>query len=297
MTIYSKTLPIGIIQTTVDLATAWRFRGKEQAKMSPYAEKYVIEEIRHGFRGFFNKQEPAPRIVLIPELSIPNSGIRLIEKYARAVDAVVIGGCDFFVDTHKKTIRNKGIMVIPNKWPKIEAAYANTNVFFGKAFFSETELDFFKRRKLAGISETLAYMIDAGVYGNIGVAICADFYDIERFVIYKGKIHHLIIIAYNKDYKSFEFLAEAISRLLMCNVVVCNTGHYGNSLAYSPYSEEYKRTIYKASGAGLFTTQVIELPVSALDFDQSMAHDKYQNGKTISSKRDGFKWAPGYFKW
>jgi len=294
---YDESLPLGIIQTTVDESTAWNLRGIEQDNMNPYAGKSVMEEIRHGFKGFYEKQESAPRIVVLPELSIPHSGIKTIEKYAKVIDAVVIGGCDFFTDRDKKTARNKGVLVIPNKWPKIEPAYACTKVFYGKTHFSEEELNFFRRRGLNGVSEMPVYMIDADKYGRIGVAICSDFYDLDRFVIYKGKIHHLIIIAYNQDYKSFEFIAEAISRLLLCNVVICNTGHYGNSLAYSPYSKEYKRTIYKASGAGLFTSQVIELPVFELNENQKKAHEKYQKNADISSKSEEFKWPPGYLKW
>jgi len=293
---YHEKLRLGIIQTTVDMPVAWMTAGKKQEKMNPYAEKAVMEEIRHGFKSFYEQKDEAPRIVLIPEISIPHSGIKTVERFARAIDTVVIGGCDFFVDDVKETIRNKGIIIVPNKWPKLEPALTSTNAYFGKNYFSERELDFFRKLKLNGIPEMLIYLVDAHKYGRIGVAICADFYDIERFVIYKGKIHHLVIIAYNRDYKSFDFLAEAISRLVMCNVVICNTGHYGNSLAYSPYSQEYKRTIYKASGAKLFTSQVIELPVRELDENQKKAHEKYQENAAISSKDNAFKWAPGYSK-
>lgn len=290
-------LQIGIIQTTLNNNIAWKDQGRLQSHMNPDAESMVMEEIRRGFSDFYARGTASPRVVLIPEYSIPHSGIKHIERYAKAIDAVVIGGCDLFVEG--KNARNKGIIVIPNNWPKVEPASSCSKKYFGKTFFSKTEIDWFKELKVIPNSEYINYIINAEPYGNIGIAICADFYDIERFVIYKGRIHHLIIIAYNKDNKSFGFLAEAISRLLMCNVVICNTGHFGDSLAFSPYSEEHRRVIYKNSGAGLFASQVLELPVRSLDTEQKRADELYQKKpiKYDDGKKPVFKWPPGYKKY
>ena len=101
------------------------------------------------------------------------------------------------------------------------------------------------------------YLVDLGAYGKMGLAICADFYDLERFVIYRGKIQHLILIAYNKDVKSLYYLGDAISRVLFCNVIICNTGFSGGSIAFSPYTEAYKRYVYKHEGANLYTNQIV----------------------------------------
>ena len=81
-------------------------------------------------------------------------------------------------------------------------------------------------------------------------------------------------------------MAEAISRLVFCNVVICNTGHYGGSIAFSLYKEDYKRYIYKHEGAKLYTSQVISLPVADL-------HKAQQNAASPQAKK--FKSAPpGY---
>ena len=293
-----KKLRIGIIQTTLNNDIAWRDKGKLLCNMNNESENMVMEEIRRGFKEFYERGTSAPKIVLIPEYSIPHSGIKRIKKFAKAIDAVVIGGCDLFVDA-KRNASNKGIIVIPNKWPKTGPAQFTTEKYFGKTYFSKTEIDWFEKLKLKASSEVVNYIINAGEYGNIGIAICADFYDLERFVIYKGRIHHLIIIAYNRDNKSFESLATALSRLLMCNVVICNTGHYGDSLAFSPYSEEYKRMIYRNTGAGLFAAQVIELPLKKLDEEQNYAYELY-NKMPIKFKKNykpEFKWPPGYKKY
>lgn len=289
----AKTLKIGIIQTNVDNRTAWFEDGIVKPHMNEFAAQKVMDEIRRGFKDLLDRTEP-PQIVLIPEYSIPHNGIKCLERYAITSNAVVIGGLDLIQKDNYAF--NKGILIIPNRWAQTGKSYICNKYYFGKAFFSDYELTWYKQCKLNPVSELETYIIDASEYGRIGIAICSDFYDIERFVLYKGKVHHLFIISYNKDYKSFEFLAEAISRLLLCNVIICNTGNYGDSLAYSPYKQEHERTIYKNAGHNLFSSQLIELPVSSLDEDQTLAHQRFEEGIEIDSTKATFKWPPGYKK-
>lgn len=122
-------------------------------------------------------------------------------------------------------------------------------------------------------------ILDAVEFGKIGVAICSDFFDIERFVIYKGRIHHLIIISHNPDTESYYFLAESVSRLVYCNVAICNTGEYGDSIGFSPYEKSFKRINYRNKGQGLYSSQVINLPVFSLDKEQ-MTDEKSFNFKS-----------------
>jgi hypothetical protein len=48
-------------------------------------------------------------------------------------------------------------------------------------------------------------------------------------------------------------------------VIVCNTGFFGGSIAVSPYHAAYRRTLYSHDGNGLFTTQVVKLPVRGVE--------------------------------
>lgn len=291
---HKEYLRLGIIQTNVDNRTAWNYSGKPRLRMNPYAELMVMEEIRKGFFDINDRHNP-PQIILLPEYSIPLGGLPIVERYAKAISSVIIGGLD--VITNNKTASNKGVVIVPNRWPCNGPSYTANKVYFGKTFFSHTELIWFDQCGVKPKSAPVNYILDAGEYGNIGIAICADFYDLERFVLYKGRIHHLFIISYNQDYKSFECLAEAISRLLMCNVVICNTGLHGDSLAYSPYKEDYKRVIYKNAGANLFSTQIVELPVRALDSEQTNAHDRFAKNVLTVTPKPVFKWPPGYRKY
>lgn len=255
-------LRLGIIQTTLDLTVAWDPLGSN-AQMCDFEAKRAWNEIVKAFTLI--KSEPdsrKPHIVILPEFSLPLDRKSDLARIASKLNIVIIAGKDFVQIGDK--VRNEAEIFIPNNWMKKMKSFSVKTITFGKRFFSNEEKSYIKKLHLEGLPTNYIHIIDAGTFGNIGVAICADFFDIERFVIYKGKVQHLFIIAYNKDVNSFFFLAEAISRLVYCNVVICNTGHYGGSVAFSPYKEPYKRNILKLEGKDMFNTHIVSLPVKSL---------------------------------
>ena len=97
--------------------------------------------------------------------------------------------------------------------------------------------------------------------------------DLDRIVMYRNKIQTLLILAYNRDTTSFDHLAEALSRMLFCNVVICNCGQFGGSLAVSPFREPFHRLIYRHAGQGLPHAQVVQLPLEILlEHQQGIKH-------------------------
>lgn len=265
----NDSLNVGLIQTTLHSKIAWPEGLPLQ--MNEMEARRIWQEIKSGFFKFnMLPWDKRPRIILLPEFSLDIFCERNIIDLAKSVGSVVIGGKDFVIteDEGVNIIENKAVVIIPQDWPQDKSARSASKFYFGKSFFSNEEIEAFDKMNYTSKSCPHMYILDAGEYGKIGVAICADFFDIERFVIYKGRIHHLFILAYNKDIQTFYFLAEAISRLVFCNVIICNTGFFGGSIAFSPYAELYKRYIYKHEGSRLFTTQVVSLPVRHLDYAQ-----------------------------
>lgn len=267
-----ESINIGLIQTSLNDKLAWDPHATAPVTMSEIEEERVWNEIKKGF-NYINSESDnnRPQIIIIPELSIPLSKEIHLQNIARKMGAVVIAGLDFYEVRNK--VQNKAVVIVPESWPKIPAIGRITKFYFGKTFFSYEEKDYFDKKGKIGMPWPLMYVLDAGDYGRIGVAICSDFFDIERFLIYRGSIHHMIVISYNKDVKSYYFLAEAIARLVYCNVVICNTGFYGGSIVFSLFEKDYKRYIYKHEGGKLFTTQILTLPVESLDAAQTFETD------------------------
>lgn len=260
--IYEECLKIGIIQTIVDGQLAWET--PYSTKMNASVELKVWQEIKKGFRNLKNGKDQ-PHIIVMPELTVPLGYKNDLINLSKDIGSVVIAGLDFI--DNGVGVSNKAIIVVPHNWLDKQKSKNASCFYFGKTFFSDEEISLFNKLtpKRKPIPDPVTYIIDAGCFGKIGVAICSDFFDIERFVIYRGQIHHMIVISHNKDTNSYYFLAEAISRLVYCNVVICNSGIFGDSLVFSPFKDAFKRIIYRHEGQKLFTTQVINLPVLSLD--------------------------------
>ncbi|MDY0201883.1 MAG: hypothetical protein RBR40_12945 [Tenuifilaceae bacterium] len=266
-------LRIGLIQTSLDQELAWSTNKDTSISMSYIEELRIWSQIKKGFNYIKSESEDnRPHIIILPELTIPLSREGELQRIARKIGAVIIAGLDF--NERNNIVENKAVVLIPELWPRLLPFGGVNKFYFGKTFFSDDEKEYFRAKNKTGRPWPAMYILEAGEYGRIGVAICSDFFDIERFLIYRGNIHHMIVIAYNKDVKSYYFLAEAIARLVYCNVVICNTGFYGGSIVFSLYKEEYKRYIYKHEGGKLFTTQIVDLPVKSLHEAQISLSEK-----------------------
>lgn len=258
---FQEFINIGFIQTVVEGQIAWP--SSPPFQMTKESEEKVWVELKKGFIELMHGYEK-PQLIVIPELSVPHGYELDLRRLAGSSGAVVIAGLDF-VYIGKK-VCNRATVIIPRNWPSLKSSRSTSFFYFGKTFYSKEEEDLIGKANL--ISQPDIYIMNAGAYGVIGVAICSDFFDIERFVVYKGRIHHLVIISHNKDTESYYFLAEAIARLVYCNVIICNTGEFGDSIAFSPYAETFRRMIYRHKGQGLFSTQVVSLPVDTLNKEQ-----------------------------
>lgn len=256
-------LRVAIIQTTLDKDAAWSEHSPSRPRMDNMEAFRVRKEASRVIADYDAMEaEQRPHIILFPEFAIAKIHHRDVEQWAKQLGCIIIAGHDFEVVNGNKVI-NQAKVAIPYQWPHGNGKTKGKSFFFGKRFPAYTELHYIQTSGFEFKPSDRFFILDAGDYGKIGLAICADFYDIERFALYKGRIQHLFIIAYNKDVKSFYFLAEAISRLVYCNVVICNTGFYGGSICFSLYKDDFKRYIYKHEGMRLFTSQIVQLPVKA----------------------------------
>lgn len=285
---------VGVVQTSLHANAAWEDNGsgnwKKCVRMSPLEETRARKEVRR-YLASLHRSDTHPDIILLPELSVPLGFERKLRKAAESLESIIVAGLDYRVEGKHvgRAVSNEAVVIVPRKLNGVRISRRTEVRRVGKTYAAPAE-----KRRLANISggpvafipHPTVWIFDGGQLGSFAVAICYDFMDLDRVVMYRNKIQNLFILSYNRDTTSFNHMAEAIARMVFCNVVVCNCGLFGGSLAVSPFRKPFQRVVYRHSGQELPNAQVIRLPLSSLH-----AHQRNGNVSDFKSLPPGFDFA------
>ena len=280
-----------MIQTSVHAGSAWfddrSGNWKKCVRMAVHEEKRARKEVRR-YLASLHRADTHPDIVLLPELSVPLGFEGKLKRAAESLESIVIAGLDYRTEEERgeRAVSNEAVVIVPRRLNGKRISRRTEVRRVGKTYAAPAEarrLSIITGGAVNFIPHPTVWIFDGGNLGRFAVAICYDFMDLDRVVMYRNKIQNLFILSYNRDTTSFNHMAEAIARMVFCNVVVCNCGFYGGSLAVSPFRKPFQRVVYMHSGRELPNAQVIRLPLSGL-----YAHQRKGNIPDFKSLPPGF---------
>lgn len=280
MWMLKETLNVGIVQTSLDYEAAWKSGAtwEDTVRMSYLEERRAKKEIRH-YLASLHALEKKPDIVLLPELSVPLGYENKLMRSAEAMESIIIAGLDYKIEGKTTpAVSNEVIVIVPKRIRGKKIARRTEIRRVGKTYAAPEEKNKLDALGVNFKSHPTVWLFESPDFGTFGVAVCYDFMDLDRIVLYRNQVQTLFVLAYNKDITSFDHIAQSISRTVFCNVIICNCGYYGGSMAVSPYRDSYKRTVYQHSGAKLTNAQIVELPLRQLHEHQGgMRSNDFKN--------------------
>lgn len=279
----ADTLKVALIQNTLDAGLAWNPQAPHFPFMNETEAERIWMETCNALRALYVQPDSSkPHIVVLPEFGVAHKHENELKKFSDMLGSIIISGLDFSVDG--TSVHNEAMVYIPYNWPHNSGNCQAIQFRFGKRHPARKEQELIEKTgKYTFGNADKFYILDLGEYGKVGLVICANFYDLERYVVYQGRIQHLFLIAYNQDTESFHHLTESYARLVYCNVLICNTGFHGGSTVFCPRKESYRRIVYSHYGEKLSTVQTVELPVQSL-VDAQTSYD----GKNFKSPPPGY---------
>lgn len=205
-------------------------------------------------------------LVVLPELAVPREGaVDRLRQWAARGQFIVIAGLAYADASTDALISNEAVVVIPSTKPGMGSWRARTApppaiIHIKKLTPSPREHAFWRDKGIAFSPGNRLYLFNDSALGCFAVVICFDFLNLPVQALLQGRIATLIVVALNKDVQSFRHTAEAATRLLLCNVVICNSGRYGGSVALRPRREQFHRIGFITEGNYVECAATIELP-------------------------------------
>ena len=278
----------------------------------------MIEQVSNVFLGpAQDVGDAGPRLVVLPELAIPQQEVRSLRDLVRHEGKGAVAGLYWralrpafrpprgFTPTWACFV-NEAELIVPVgddrglpevRWFRVRKSVA-AHIEDGLARALSKRAPQTKWRMLRG---RRWYRFVHPKWGDFTVAICADLIDAAPWRALRGELLHLLTVAFNKDVDLFDSLTWVRAYENYVNVVSVNHGRYGGSFLWTP-RRTHGRELARLRGGELVLTADVSLPVKELLCAQrkgvaeaiEQSAWKWQDKKTPDTK---FKAPPPGFRW
>jgi len=210
-------------------------------------------------------------LIVFSEIAVHLDDQDLIKRLADKTKSIILAG--LILKDHDGKLVNTARWFIPD--------YRNTGRQWiirdqGKKFPTriEKDLDVVGYRPCQHIIEL--HGISGGPFKITG-AICYDATDLNLAADLKGKTDLFVVVAHNKDVRTFDTMASALHYHMYQHVVVVNKGEFGGSTIQAPYTENFDKMISHSHGGGQISINVADLDLAAFRRGDK---DEYKGVKT-----------------
>ena len=252
--------------------------------VSSAAANAMIEQVTNAFLAPAQTiGDAAPRLVVLPELSIPQQEIRSLRDLVRDEGKGAVAGLYWRA---LKPAFQPSVSLSPRRAYFVNEAELIVPVGANRG---PPSVRWFRVRKPVpahiedGLAEALTarppgtrwqmlrgdrwYRFVHPEWGDFTVAICADLIDAGPWRALRGELLHLLMVAFNQDVDLFDSLTWVRAYENYVNVASVNHGEYGGSFLWTP-RRKYGRELARLRGGELVLTADVQLPVKELLAEQ-----------------------------
>ena len=196
-------------------------------------------------------------LIVFSEIAVHPDDQDLIKRLADKTKSIILAG--LILKDHNGKLVNTARWFIPD--------YRDTGRQWiirdqGKAFPTriEKELGVVGYKPCQHIIEL--HGISEGPFKITG-AICYDATDLNLAADLKGKTDLFVVVAHNKDVRTFDTMASALHYHMYQHVVVVNKGEFGGSTIQAPYTANFDKMISHSHGGSQISINVADLDLAA----------------------------------
>jgi len=251
--------------------------GYKKTRRDHLAGMLRLTESHLNIRGTYATASKA-HITILPELSVHEEDLDLVERYVDRTRSIVF--CGLVFHDHPKIA---GELVNSARWiiPDDRKSGRSIRHFYqGKRHMTETELCF----KIKGYRPHQLVLRVSDKTNNrsyrLTGCLCYDATDLDLASDLRNQTDFFIVAANNRDVSTFDNIAVSLNYLMYQHYAIINSGEFGGTLVHAPYKTSHERILVHQHGGMQAAVSIAKVDLS----DWLQAPNKKKKKKKDSPK-------------